>query len=352
MFVSTTLAISVNFTPVFSYPKTPDLFALNKFLTIQPTYLIANLDGIFYTDISPIPLSQIGLALDLIFGVISGIPDISSNLTSYIIRANNSGVTYDTSLNISIQTIPTIAYPQANYILTQNIPVSILPIANQSQTEVFYSMIGCSSPGLSYNLPFGLTFNKATGEISGLPSVIFTPQTYTIIIENAIGSASTFITLSVIKEILAPAVVADNFSSDTFLTNPDIAMRRKAEIFKYKKNSANLTKQQQYALLANGNGPAAKRAWGTQGDVYTNPNTNNLPQVGNTFICNTNNIVCSPTSSCDVPGPIMSLCYNPTIPLIGYNQPNRFRTNIGFKWPQRSWQAGDNGFPNGKAGSG
>jgi len=129
-------------------------------------------------------------------------------------------------------------------------------------------------------------------------------------------------------------------------------MRRKAEIFKYKKNSANLTKQQRYALFAKGNGPSTKRAWGTQGDAYTNPNVNNLEQVGDTFVCNTNSIICSPTTSCDVPGPVMNLCYNPAIPLIGYNQPNRFRTNIGFKWPQRSWQEGDNGFPIGKAGSG
>ena len=350
--VSATLTLSVNFTPAFSYPRSPSLFLLNQFLTIQPSYLIANLDTIFYTDISPTPLAQLGLSLDPLFGVISGVPDISSNLTTYYIRANNAGVIFDASLNISIQTAPTIAYPEAIYILTQNTPVSILPLASQSQTEVSYTLIGCSSSSLSYNLPFGLTFNTATGEISGLPSVPTTFQEYTVSITNSIGTASTFLNLNVIKEILAPPVVADNFSSDTFLSNPDIAMRRKAEIFKYKKNSANLTKQQQYALLAQGNGPSAKRAWGTQGDAYTNPNTNNLPLVGNTFVCNTNTIVCSPTSSSDVPGPVMNLCYNPAVPLIGYNQPNRFRTNIGFKWPLRSWQPGDNGFPIGKAGSG
>ena len=157
--------------------------------------------------------------------------------------------------------------------------------------------------------------------------------------------------LSVIKEFLAPPVVADNFSSNTFITDPAIAMRRKAEIFKYKKNSSGLTKQQYYALLAKGNGPAAKRSWGTQGDAYTNPNVSGLPQSGNSIICNTG-IICAPTSSSDVPGPIMNLCYVPSTPLAGYNAPNRKKVNIGFKWPQSTWRPGNDGFPIGKAGSG
>ena len=103
--------------------------------------------------------------------------------------------------------------------------------------------------------------------------------------------------------------------------------------------------------MAKGNGPAAKRAWGNQGDINSDPNISGLPQVGNTILCNTNQIICAPTSSSDVPGPVMQLCYNPTVPVVGYNQPNRMRVNIGFKWPQESWQPGNNGFPRGKAGS-
>ena len=104
--------------------------------------------------------------------------------------------------------------------------------------------------------------------------------------------------------------------------------------------------------MAKGNGPAAKRTWATQSDTYTDPNTSELQLVGNTLICNTNPIICAPTSSSDVPGPIMQLCYNPSAPLVGYNPPNRVKVNIGFKWPQESWQPGDNGFPRGKAGRG
>ena len=145
---------------------------------------------------------------------------------------------------------------------------------------------------------------------------------------------------------------ADNFSSDTFLTDPTIAMRRKAEILKYKKNSSNLTQQQYYAMLAQGKGPYTPRSWGNQGPRSTNPNISGFTQVGNSIVCNNDPVICAPTTSGGVPGPVINLCYNPAVPLVGYNPPNRFRTNIGFKWPMRSWQRGDNGFPNGKAGSG
>ena len=348
---TTTLVISINFTPVFSYPQSPDIFAINQILTITPSYLIANVVGISYTLISPASLPA-GLYLDPVFGIISGSPTSLSNVTTYTIRANNGGVIYDASLNISIQNVPTIGYAQTTYILTQHQQVNILPLSTVSQSQISYNMTGCSYANVPLNLPIGLTFNPVTGEITGVPTVLTTFRTYLITVSNIIGSASTTLILNVIKEFLAPPVVADNFSSDTFLTDPAIAMRRKAEILKYKNNSSNLTKQQYLSLLAQGKGPYSKRVSGNQGNTNTNPNISTLPLVGNTLVCNTSNIICSPTSSSDVPGPVMTLCYNPAAPLVGYNAPNRKRVNIGFMWPQSSWRRGDDGFPIGKAGSG
>ena len=119
-----------------------------------------------------------------------------------------------------------------------------------------------------------------------------------------------------------------------------------------KKKRSGLTKNQYTALLAKGNGPLAKRAWGNQSDNSTNPNISGLSQDGNTLICNSDSIISAPTSSSNVPGPIMNLYYNPNTPLVGYIQPNKQRTNIGMKWPQRWFSPGNNGFPNGKSGTG
>jgi uncharacterized repeat protein (TIGR02543 family) len=68
-----------------------------------------------------------------------------------------------------------------------------------------------------------------------------------------------------------------------------LAMRRKAEVLKYKGNQNPLTKKQQWSRNVNGNGPLGKKVWATQNILGSNPNVFNLPQVGNTLILCPNN---------------------------------------------------------------
>jgi hypothetical protein len=63
-----------------------------------------------------------------------------------------------------------------------------------------------------------------------------------------------------------------------------LAMRRKAEVLKYKGNQNPLTKNQKWSRIVNGNGPLGKKVWATQNDLGSNPNVFNLEQVGNTLI--------------------------------------------------------------------
>lgn len=343
--VTTTLVIGVSFLPVFSYPLTPYIIQQNIFISINPIYLISNIQGISYSLITTPQLTDINMILNAADGKISGTPNIFSLPTTYTIRANNGGITYDTSLVISVQTIPTISYPQSVYNLTQGVYVDILPAINIYNTGVTYSITGCT-------LPNGLFFNATNGEITGTPTLPTTYRQYKVTVTNIIGSSTTILTLNVSKVLLAPLVLADNINTGLCLTNPIMAMRRKAEILKYKQNSASLTKNQSFSLAVQSKGPYAKRAWATQSDLGSNPNTSGLTSEGNTIICNSNSVICSPTSSSDVPGKIITLCYDRTVPLIGYNQPNRTRVNIGLKWPQRAWSIGDMGFPVGKAGNG
>ena len=340
--IYTTLQISVNFTPGFSYPFTPYLLETTVNKTIIPVYFIGNLIGISYSLISSPPLTDISLNLNTTNGVISGTPLSISPSTIYTIRANNGGIIYDASLFISVETFPTLSYPQQTYILTQGVVVNITPTNAYSGQNISYSIDGCA-------LPSGLVLNTQTGAIYGTPLLPTTFREYTISVTNLIGVATTKIIINVIKEILAPPIFSDNFN--IMLTEPDIEMRRKAEILQYKQNSSNMSAQSKYSLMAQGKGPYAKRAWGNQGDRGTSPNISGLPQEGNTIICNSNPIICNPTSSSNVPGTIMRLCYNPAIPLYGYTQPNRTKVNIGFKWPQRSWMPDDSGFPVGKSGT-
>lgn len=113
--------------------------------------------------------------------------------------------------------------------------------------------------------------------------------------------------------------------------------RRKAEILKYKANSSNITKKQQYANAASNRWlTGRKRCWATQNDLrYTNPNTSTLKRVGNVLICNNNNVSCSLTSDANVPGKIQKLCYNLKVPLYNYKVTRTYESG-GTKWPQYS----------------
>jgi len=321
--------LGINFLPVFTYTDTPYIRELNIpiYPQIIPTYLISNLIGIIYSDISTdISLNNIGLILNTENGHITGTPNTIFNPTIFYIRANNNEVIYDTSFNLSIQELPSITYSNDLYQLIQGKNVNILPNFVQSQTNVTYKIEGCK-------LPYGLVFNTTNGEISGIPTILTTFREYKISITNTIGITITSLKLNVIKNLSIPPVPGNNFPSNTFLTNPEIAMRRKAEILNHKQNSSRITKKQYISLLTKGNGPLANRVWGNQSDNSTNPNTTGLSQDGNTLVCNSNSIISAPTSSSNVPGPIMNLYYNPNTPLVGYKQPNRQKINIGMKWP-------------------
>lgn len=148
-----------------------------------------------------------------------------------------------------------------------------------------------------------------------------------------------------------PPPVCDCAPDAYYITPAQFDMRRKAEIFLYKKNANDQTKKQKYALLAKGINIYKKISWATQSEYYTNPNVNGLPQVGYTLTCGDVNILknCSPSTNNGVPGPIINICYNQEIPLTNYVT-RRIYTFNGTKWPQTTWKPGNNGFPVGKAG--
>ena len=108
--------------------------------------------------------------------------------------------------------------------------------------------------------------------------------------------------------------------------------RRKAEIFKYKANSSNITKKQQYANAASNRWlTGRKQGWATQTDTFTNPNTSTLKQVGNVLECTNNNVSSSLTSDSDVPGKVQKLSYNTSVPLYNYKV-TRTYTDGGGKY--------------------
>jgi len=333
--LSNMINITIDYIPEFHYINNISKYELqlNSNISIIPYYTINNKSDIFYSVTSNDPLENIGLTLNRSTGLISGTIEfddptqIISNLF-YTITANNNGILFNNEINIIIDKLPIVIYPEYNEII-QNKLISITPLS-----ESYFSSSTIFS--LNCNLPNGLSLNTNTGELYGSVSLPMPMQTYIIYAENNIGKINIKIKINIIKDLNVVPVLGDNFSSNTFLTSPDIEMRRKAEILKYKKNSNNLTKSQYYSLLSKGKGSYAKRAFSTHNHSYTNSSVNNLQQRNNTLICDSSiNIICTPSSSSNVPGPVVTLCYNPNIGVIGYKEPNKKRTNIGLKYPYR-----------------
>jgi hypothetical protein len=109
-------------------------------------------------------------------------------------------------------------------------------------------------------------------------------------------------------------------------------MRRKAEILQYNKNGGHLTKKQQWSRAMRGHGPVRRKGWATQSQDYTDPNTSNLPLVGNTLDCSGGERPCNPVGASDVPGSGV-LCLDRNVPVTGLVVQRQYLAG-GTKWPQ------------------
>jgi hypothetical protein len=155
----------------------------------------------------------------------------------------------------------------------------------------------------------------------------------------------------------------------------------KGNILQYKKNTSNLTKSQRYSQICKGMWTNRTKSYATQTQTYTNPNTSNLKQVnfinvptngvttyipgplnfnipapngcpsniikeGGSLLCNTvvnpctdeviettTVLECYSTSSSDVPGPIIDLCWNSKLDT-WYPRQNLTMPTSGTKWPE------------------
>jgi hypothetical protein len=119
----------------------------------------------------------------------------------------------------------------------------------------------------------------------------------------------------------------------------ELDQRRKAEILKYKNNSSNMSKAQQYSM-ASRNALTRKKSWATQTQTYTNPNVDNLPEIkipiNSVFQtvslrCNNANNKCGRTSDCDVPGPVIPLCIDASVPLYNYKSQTTYSSGSNFE---------------------
>ena len=122
-------------------------------------------------------------------------------------------------------------------------------------------------------------------------------------------------------------------------------MQRKANVLQCPVNGRlNFTKAMRWSMAAR-NQLTRKKAWASQTQTNTYPNTTNIDNTPGVGLQEVNNvltcwnipspIVCNPSSSSNVPGKPVILCYAADAPFNNYRYPQTYSAG-GTKWPMFS----------------
>ncbi len=131
-----------------------------------------------------------GLSFDTTTGTISGTPLVVTGSTSYTITATNSGGMAMATVAITVnEAVPIISISTDTLVATVDTAIQQITIVSSGGAVVSYS--------ISPTLTSGLSFDTATGTISGTPTAVAPPRTYTITATNIRGSDSATIAITV-----------------------------------------------------------------------------------------------------------------------------------------------------------
>lgn len=135
------------------------------------------------------PTLPTGLTLNTGTGAITGVPTVTLAATTFTVTvtdANNA--TASNTFSLTVNSAVTATQSIANKTLTQNQPsANFTPVTGGGGTPSL-------TYGISSTLPSGLTFNTATGAITGSPTVTSATATYSVTATDANGAsaANTF----------------------------------------------------------------------------------------------------------------------------------------------------------------
>lgn len=153
---------------------------------LAPENVPTNYGGII-TSYSISPSLPAGLSLNSVTGLISGKPTVISPVTNYKVVGSNALGSTSITLEIVVVAQPSLMYPESSYLVEKYrefptiTPIALAPVTSYSIT-----------PALNE-----LTFNPATGAISGTPYSDLPPTAYTIKGVTANGTVSTTLVIGI-----------------------------------------------------------------------------------------------------------------------------------------------------------
>ena len=131
-----------------------------------------------------------GLSFSSATGIISGTPTALSSMQTYVITARNSTGSAIANIDISV-----VIAPPSN--LAYFSPTKLIQDSTLAPVRPTYSGLATAFT-IDKPLPLGLTFNTATGEITGKPAVFTGLIRYIVTASNSTGSTSAPLDLEVL----------------------------------------------------------------------------------------------------------------------------------------------------------
>ncbi len=139
------------------------------------------------TGYSVSPALPAGLSLDPTSGVISGTPLAASPATTYVITASNTGGAATVGVSLLVLVPPSVTYASP---VTGSMGAALMPLVPTLSGNI-------DTLSIQPALPDGLTFDPATGIVSGTPSRARVAVHYTVTVRNAGAYATADLVLAV-----------------------------------------------------------------------------------------------------------------------------------------------------------
>ena len=194
--ISTTISITVQDEDAdISYAGSPFTFTKNGLVSGATPTNVGGAPDAWAID-PEISTTIPGLSFNTATGVITGTPTGVHSATTFTVWANNSAGDISTTISITVQDeAADISYAGSPFTFTKNGLVSGATPTNAGGAPDAWAI----DPEISTTIP-GLSFNTATGVITGTPTGVHSASTFTVWANNSAGDISTTISITVQDE--------------------------------------------------------------------------------------------------------------------------------------------------------